>query len=61
MQLCFVENPKELTEEEKQQIVHSEDFLIFFDRSIRIMERTLSEDLDIFFDYSGRNMEDREG
>ncbi|XP_060776421.1 cytoplasmic dynein 1 intermediate chain 1 isoform X1 [Neoarius graeffei] len=55
------EHPKELTEEEKQQIVHSEDFLIFFDRSIRLVERTLAEDLDIFFDYSGRDMEDREG
>lgn len=59
--ICFVEHPKELTEEEKQQIVHSEDFLIFFDRSIRLVERTLAEDLDIFFDYSGRDMEDREG
>ncbi|XP_053478182.1 cytoplasmic dynein 1 intermediate chain 1 isoform X1 [Ictalurus furcatus] len=55
------EHPKELTEEEKQQIVQSEDFLIFFDRSIRLVERTLAEDLDIFFDYSGRDMEDREG
>lgn len=61
MQLCFVEHPKELTEEEKQQIVQSEDFLTFFDRSIRLVERTLAEDLDIFFDYSGRDMEDREG
>uniref|UniRef100_A0AAR2IUB8 Dynein cytoplasmic 1 intermediate chain 1 n=1 Tax=Pygocentrus nattereri TaxID=42514 RepID=A0AAR2IUB8_PYGNA len=52
---------KELTEEEKQQIIHSEDFLIFFDRSIRVMERALAEDSDIFFDYSGRDMEDREG
>ncbi|XP_017327823.1 cytoplasmic dynein 1 intermediate chain 1 isoform X5 [Ictalurus punctatus] len=55
------EHPKELTEEEKQQIVQSEDFLTFFDRSIRLVERTLAEDLDIFFDYSGRDMEDREG
>lgn len=61
MYLCFVEHPKELTEEEKQQVVHSEDFLTFFDRSARLVERTLAEDLDIFFDYSGRDMEDREG
>uniref|UniRef100_W5LEF8 Dynein cytoplasmic 1 intermediate chain 1b n=1 Tax=Astyanax mexicanus TaxID=7994 RepID=W5LEF8_ASTMX len=53
--------PRELTEEEKQQIVHSEDFLMFFDRSIRVMERALAEDSDIFFDYSGRDMEEREG
>ncbi|XP_076827081.1 cytoplasmic dynein 1 intermediate chain 1 isoform X9 [Brachyhypopomus gauderio] len=55
------EHPRELTEEEKQQIVHSEDFLVFFDRSIRVVERALAEDSDIFFDYSGRDMEDREG
>uniref|UniRef100_A0A3B4EMB5 Uncharacterized protein n=1 Tax=Pygocentrus nattereri TaxID=42514 RepID=A0A3B4EMB5_PYGNA len=55
------DHPRELTEEEKQQIIHSEDFLIFFDRSIRVMERALAEDSDIFFDYSGRDMEDREG
>lgn len=61
MDLCFVEYPKELTEEEKEQIVHSEDFLIFFNRSIRLVERTLADDLDIFFDYSGRRTEDREG
>ncbi|XP_046704019.1 cytoplasmic dynein 1 intermediate chain 1 isoform X2 [Silurus meridionalis] len=55
------EHPKELTGEERQQIVHSEDFLIFFDRSIRLVDRALAEDLDIFFDYSGRDMEDKEG
>lgn len=60
MHLCFVEDCKELTEEEKDQIVHSEEFLIFFDRSIRMVERTLAEDLDIFTDYSGRDMQDRE-
>ncbi|XP_028835721.1 cytoplasmic dynein 1 intermediate chain 1 isoform X5 [Denticeps clupeoides] len=54
-------HPRELTEEEKQQITHSEDFVIFFDRSIRVVERALAEDSDIFFDYSGRDMEDREG
>ncbi|KAL0172062.1 hypothetical protein M9458_032373, partial [Cirrhinus mrigala] len=51
----------ELTNEEKEQIVHSEDFLFFFDQSIRVMERVLAEDTDIFFDYSGRDMEDKEG
>ncbi|ROL47804.1 Zinc finger protein ZFAT [Anabarilius grahami] len=51
----------ELTNEEKEQIVHSEDFLFFFDRSIRVVERVLAEDTDIFFDYSGRDMEDKEG
>ncbi|CAM4631610.1 unnamed protein product [Leuciscus chuanchicus] len=54
-------HPRELTEEEKQQVLHSEEFLIFFDRSIRVMERALAEDSDVFFDYSGRDLEDKEG
>uniref|UniRef100_A0A8C2JE84 Dynein, cytoplasmic 1, intermediate chain 1 n=1 Tax=Cyprinus carpio TaxID=7962 RepID=A0A8C2JE84_CYPCA len=54
-------HPRELTNEEKEQIIHSEDFLFFFDQSIRVMERVLAEDTDIFFDYSGRDMEDKEG
>ncbi|XP_051856458.1 cytoplasmic dynein 1 intermediate chain 1 isoform X2 [Antechinus flavipes] len=53
--------PRELTEEEKQQILHSEEFLIFFDRTIRVIERALAEDSDIFFDYSGRELEDKDG
>uniref|UniRef100_A0A8C9WDG9 Dynein cytoplasmic 1 intermediate chain 2 n=1 Tax=Scleropages formosus TaxID=113540 RepID=A0A8C9WDG9_SCLFO len=56
-----VEAPHELTEEEKLQILHSEEFLTFFDNSTRIMERTLSEHVDIFFDYSGRDLEEKEG
>ncbi|XP_077124244.1 cytoplasmic dynein 1 intermediate chain 1 isoform X4 [Ranitomeya variabilis] len=53
--------PRELTEEEKQQAVHSEEFLIFFDRTIRVIERALAEDCNIFFDYSGRDLADKEG
>ncbi|RXN07145.1 cytoplasmic dynein 1 intermediate chain 2 isoform X4 [Labeo rohita] len=53
--------PHELTEEEKLQILHSEDFMEFFDHSTRIMERALSEHVDVFFDYSGRDMEEKEG
>ncbi|KAM8967528.1 cytoplasmic dynein 1 intermediate chain 1 isoform 2-T2 [Pelodytes ibericus] len=53
--------PRELTEEEKQQVTHSEEFLIFFDRTIRVIERALAEDSNIFFDYRGRDLEDKEG
>ncbi|XP_053354604.1 cytoplasmic dynein 1 intermediate chain 2 isoform X3 [Clarias gariepinus] len=53
--------PHELTEEEKQQILHSEDFLTFFDQSSRIVERALSEHVDVCFDYSGRDLQDKEG
>uniref|UniRef100_A0A4W4HCW0 Cytoplasmic dynein 1 intermediate chain 1 n=1 Tax=Electrophorus electricus TaxID=8005 RepID=A0A4W4HCW0_ELEEL len=54
-------HPQELTEEEKQQLLHSEEFVIFFERSIRVMERALAEDSNIFFDYSGQDLEDKEG
>uniref|UniRef100_A0A4W4H193 Dynein, cytoplasmic 1, intermediate chain 2a n=1 Tax=Electrophorus electricus TaxID=8005 RepID=A0A4W4H193_ELEEL len=53
--------PHELTEEEKQQILHSEEFMDFFDHSTRIIERALSEHVDVFFDYSGRDLEEKEG
>ncbi|XP_078537700.1 cytoplasmic dynein 1 intermediate chain 2 isoform X4 [Lissotriton helveticus] len=53
--------PYELTEEEKQQILHTEEFLSFFDHSTRIVERALSEQINIFFDYSGKDLEEKEG
>ncbi|XP_061838495.1 cytoplasmic dynein 1 intermediate chain 1 isoform X5 [Nerophis lumbriciformis] len=52
---------RELTEEERQQILHSSEFQTFFDCSIRVMERALAESADVFFDYSGRALEDKEG
>lgn len=52
---------RELTEEERQQILHSSEFQSFFDCSIRVVERALAEDGDIFFDYSGRDLEDKDG
>uniref|UniRef100_A0A8C7LI85 Dynein cytoplasmic 1 intermediate chain 1b n=1 Tax=Oncorhynchus mykiss TaxID=8022 RepID=A0A8C7LI85_ONCMY len=54
-------HPRELTEEEREQILHSEDFLVFFERSVSVVERALAEEGDIFFDYSGRDLEDKEG
>lgn len=59
--LVSVAPPHELTEEEKLQILHSEEFMEFFDHSTRIIERALSEHVDVFFDYSGRDMEEKEG
>lgn len=56
-----VDTPKELTEEEKLQVLHSEDFLTFFERGSRIVERALAEQVDVCFDYSGRDLEDKEG
>uniref|UniRef100_A0AAX7SUL8 Dynein, cytoplasmic 1, intermediate chain 2b n=1 Tax=Astatotilapia calliptera TaxID=8154 RepID=A0AAX7SUL8_ASTCA len=56
-----VNAPKELTEEEKLQLLHSDDFLSFFERGSRIVERALAEHVDVCFDYSGRDLEDKEG
>ncbi|XP_076456042.1 cytoplasmic dynein 1 intermediate chain 2-like isoform X6 [Babylonia areolata] len=47
--------PRELSEEEKKQILMSEDFNKFFDYASRIMERALAEDVDVFADYSGHS------
>ncbi|CAH2008690.1 unnamed protein product [Acanthoscelides obtectus] len=44
---------RELSEEEKQMIILSEDFQQFIDRAGRIMERALCENVDIQTDYSG--------
>ncbi|XP_042187861.1 cytoplasmic dynein 1 intermediate chain 1 isoform X2 [Callorhinchus milii] len=53
--------PRELSEEEKQQILHSEEFLIFFDHNIRLIERALAEDSGLFFDYGGKQLDEKEG
>ncbi|XP_056148459.1 dynein, cytoplasmic 1, intermediate chain 2a-like isoform X2 [Lampris incognitus] len=55
------DTPKELTEEERLQLLHSEEFLSFFERGTRIVERALAERVDVCFDYSGRDLEDKEG
>ncbi|KAG7263736.1 hypothetical protein CRUP_016233 [Coryphaenoides rupestris] len=55
------ETAKELTEEEKLQLLHSEEFMFFFERGSRMVERALGERVDVCFDYSGRDLEDKEG
>ncbi|GFQ79855.1 cytoplasmic dynein 1 intermediate chain 2 [Trichonephila clavata] len=51
---------RELSEEEKKQIMLREEFHQFFDRASRIIERALYEDLDILIDYTGTR-EEQEG
>lgn len=46
---------RDLSEEEKQMILISEDFQRFFGQSSRIIERALSEHVDLFIDYTGAN------
>ncbi|KAK9871147.1 hypothetical protein WA026_011429 [Henosepilachna vigintioctopunctata] len=53
-----VKEVRELSEEEKQMIILSEDFQHFIDRAGRIMERALCESIDIYTDYSGGLGED---
>lgn len=49
---------RELSEEEKQMIILSEDFQRFVDRAGRIVERALGENVDIYADYSGGSGEE---
>lgn len=44
---------RELSEEEKQMLILSEEFKRFIDRSSRIVERALGEAVDIYTDYTG--------
>lgn len=46
---------KELSEEQKQMIILSEDFQRFIMRTGKIMERALAETVDIYTDYIGGN------
>lgn len=45
--------PRELSDEEKQTVIMSQEFKRFFDRSTRIIERALAESADIYTDYTG--------
>lgn len=49
---------KELSEEQKQMIILSEDFQRFILKSGKIMERALSETVDIYTDYIGGSESD---
>jgi dynein intermediate chain, cytosolic len=44
---------KELSEEQKQMIILSEEFQRFVVRSGKVLERALSESVDIYTDYIG--------
>uniref|UniRef100_A0A6M2CPV1 Putative cytoplasmic dynein intermediate chain n=1 Tax=Rhipicephalus microplus TaxID=6941 RepID=A0A6M2CPV1_RHIMP len=49
--------PRELSEEERLQILLSDDFRSFLSRSARVIERALYENVDICIDYSGATEE----
>lgn len=44
---------KELSDEEKQRAIESDEFLNFFMRNTRILEKALDQD-DIFFEYGAK-------
>uniref|UniRef100_T1IUZ0 Uncharacterized protein n=1 Tax=Strigamia maritima TaxID=126957 RepID=T1IUZ0_STRMM len=52
---------RELSEEEKQKIMMTEDFYRFFNKTSRIIERALYENFDIAIDYSYSGGEEKEG
>ena len=43
---------KEATDEDRIKILQNEEFMRFFSRNTRILEKALDQD-DIFFDYGG--------
>lgn len=47
----------ELSEEEKQQVMMTEEFKRFIDRTSRIMERAVTQEVDIFVDYTGEHQD----
>ena len=51
--ICARVAARELSEEEKAQIVQSEKFSSFVNRTARYMERALATDTNIFLDYTG--------
>lgn len=53
-----VKEVRELSEEEKQMIILSEEFQRFVDRAGRVVERALAEEVDIYADYTGSTGED---
>lgn len=54
----FISLVKELSDEQKQMIILSEDFQKFVLKSGKIMERALSETVDIYTDYIGGSESD---
>jgi len=56
-----IEPPREISDEEKQMLMMTEDFHQFFDHASRIVERALCEDTDIYVDYSHDHDEDEAG
>ncbi|XP_064595198.1 cytoplasmic dynein 1 intermediate chain 2-like isoform X3 [Liolophura sinensis] len=51
---------RDMTDEERKQIINTEEFQSFFMRTSRIVERALAEDLDIFTDYSAGDGEGKD-
>ncbi|VDQ09664.1 unnamed protein product [Trichobilharzia regenti] len=49
---------KEPTEEERNEILESSNFLRFFEKASRLMERALTSPSNIFVDYSGGDHDD---
>jgi len=49
----------EMTEEDKHLIESSDQYLAFFKRSTRFMERALAHQIDLFTEYSSQVEEER--
>lgn len=47
---------KELDDDERQKVIESDEFLSFFMRNTKILEKALDQD-DIFFEYGATDKE----
>ena len=45
---------REISDDERQRLLESDDFLNFFTRNTRILEKALEQD-DIFFEYGAND------
>ena len=52
---------RELSVEERERISNSDDFMRFFDKATRIVERAMTEKIDLFTDYTGVDATDQDG
>ena len=43
----------EMSEEQRQQILNSQDFSFFFEKATRVLEKALGDNSDVCFDYGG--------
>ena len=57
----FLFSVRELSDDEKNHIISSENFTRFFDKATRVVERAMCERIDLFMDYTGEDSAENDG